>query len=45
LKVNFLEQVAALFRVGLVGAREPLQGRAVLAGRIFITVILARPRG
>jgi len=42
LKMNLLDQVAALFRVSLVRPRQPFERAAVFVRRIPVQVILAR---
>src|ERR1700722_14621411 len=45
LKMDALAEVAALFRVSLVGAGKPFEGRSVLFRRVPVQVILARRAG
>ena len=42
LKVNFLAQIATLFRVDFVGIDQPFERRTELVDRLFVEVVLSR---
>jgi len=39
--VNILEQVATLFGIGLISARQAIQRRAIAGGRLLVQLVLA----